>query len=56
MREICGTPLPLVDRCARERDLAAVRALLTEEVFARAWAEGRAMSLEKAASYALTDA
>jgi tetratricopeptide (TPR) repeat protein len=56
IREAIGAPLPPVDRRAHEHDLVAVRAHLAEEAFAQAWAEGQAMSLEQAASYALTDA
>ncbi len=55
IREAIGAPLPPVDSGAQERDLAAVRAHLTEEAFARAWAEGQAMSLEQATRYAETD-
>jgi predicted ATPase/transcriptional regulator with XRE-family HTH domain len=55
IREALGAPLPPVDRGAHERDLATVRAHLAEETFARAWTEGHAMSLEQAASDALTD-
>ncbi|MBA2449128.1 MAG: hypothetical protein H0V51_14000 [Chloroflexi bacterium] len=36
-----------------ERDRAAVWARLSEEAFATAWAEGRAMALEQAVAYAL---
>jgi hypothetical protein len=40
---------------AYERQMAAARASLGEEAFAAAWAEGRALSLEAAASYALEE-
>ncbi len=40
------------DRIEAERDLAAVRAQLSEEAFAAAWAKGRAMPLEQAIAYA----
>ena len=40
-------------RTAHDRDLAILREHLGEAVFAQAWAEGRAMSLEQAADYAM---
>jgi len=55
IREAIGAPLPPVDRGAQEYNLATIRAHLTEEAFARSWAGGRAMSLEQAARYAVTD-
>jgi hypothetical protein len=36
-----------------DRTLVAVRAQLSVEAFAAAWAEGQAMTLEQAISYAL---
>ncbi len=38
-----------------DRDLAATRAMLGEEAFALAWAEGQAMTLDQAVEYALQD-
>jgi tetratricopeptide (TPR) repeat protein len=38
---------------ARDRQIAAVRAALGDEVFAAAWAEGQAMTLEQAIAYAM---
>ncbi len=38
-----------------EDDLAAARRGLAEPVFTRAWAEGRAMSLDQAITYAFAD-
>jgi predicted ATPase len=40
----------------RERDVAALRLVLDEAACANAWAEGRAMTLEQAVTYALEDA
>jgi hypothetical protein len=37
------------------RDVALVRALLDEDAFARAWDEGRAMTLEEATALALAN-
>ena len=42
-----------MDRDSEEHELAVVRAALGEEQFVAAWKEGRAMSLELAADYAL---
>ena len=53
LRQGIGAPLPPSERAAYERDVAAVRGGLGEEVFAAAWAEGRAMSSEQAIAYAL---
>ncbi len=44
------------DRIEIEREIAAVRTQLGEETFAPAWAEGRAMTLEQAITYALMGA
>jgi tetratricopeptide (TPR) repeat protein len=41
------------DRQLYAQNLAIVRSLLSEEVFARAWSEGRAMSMEQAIEFAL---
>jgi hypothetical protein len=41
------------DRVDVEHDLPTVRAQLGETSFAAAWAEGRAMTLEQAITYAL---
>lgn len=42
----------LADRVEYERNLATIRAALSEEAFAAAWAEGQAMTLERAIAYA----
>ncbi len=44
-----------VDRHPYERNVAAVRSALGEEAFGKAWAEGRAMSMEQAIEYALEE-
>ena len=51
LRERLGAPLPPVDRAAYDSVLAACRAQLGEAVFERAWAEGKAMSLEQAIDF-----
>jgi len=43
------------DRIEYDRYVAAVRAQLDEAVFAAAWAEGRALTLEQAIEYALSE-
>ncbi len=40
------------DRIEAERDLSAVRAQLSQEAFAAAWAQGRALTVEQAVAYA----
>ena len=47
-----GAVLWHVDRLEYERNLAAALAALTEEQFTAAWAQGQAMSLEDAITYA----
>jgi len=56
MRERIGRPLTPGLLAAHERALAAVERRLDPEAFAAAWAEGRAMSLDEAIAYALTEA
>jgi tetratricopeptide (TPR) repeat protein len=53
LRETSGRPLEPVYRGEYERQVAAVRDTLGEKAFAADWAEGRAMTLEQAAAYAL---
>jgi hypothetical protein len=47
------TGFAVYDREERERIVAASRADLDAAEFARRWADGRAMTLEEAAAYAL---
>ena len=53
LREAIGAPLHPVERDVYDRAVAAARAALSEEAFATAWAEGRAMTMEQAVAYAL---
>ena len=53
--EAIGAAMWPADRLEYERSVTAARAALSEEVFAAAWAEGRAMTLEQAVAYALED-
>jgi non-specific serine/threonine protein kinase len=48
LREAIGAPLQPGDRAEHDRSVMAVRAALTEDAVAAAWAEGRAMSIEQA--------
>lgn len=48
LREAIGTPVPPVYRLDYERVVAKARAQLGSETFARAWAQGRTMTLEQA--------
>lgn len=45
----------LAERQDREASLAAAQAALGEEGFAKAWAEGQALTLNEAVEYALRD-
>ncbi|MDE3089921.1 MAG: tetratricopeptide repeat protein [Chloroflexota bacterium] len=53
LRKATGIPVPPYRRADYAHHLAAVRARLDEEAFAKAWAEGRALTLEQAIEYAL---
>jgi predicted ATPase/DNA-binding SARP family transcriptional activator len=53
-REVIGVALPACDRALHEPHLAAARSLLGEAAWNEALAEGRAMSLDQAAEYALS--
>jgi hypothetical protein len=53
LREALGTPLPPEQRAGHDRAVQAAHAALSEEAFAAAWAEGRALPLEEAVHLAL---
>lgn len=53
LRETMGAPLPVYARAEYDRHMAQVRARLDRAAWNTAWNEGRAMSLERAADYAL---
>jgi hypothetical protein len=53
LRERGTRPLTPHEQIARERRLAPARQALSAEEQAAAWAEGRAMTLERALTYAL---
>jgi predicted ATPase/DNA-binding SARP family transcriptional activator/DNA-binding CsgD family transcriptional regulator len=57
VRETSGIQLPAFTRSSMDYEgrLAAVRAELGEEVFEKAWEEGRAMTLGEAVEYALSE-
>ena len=54
--EAVGAVLDADDRIVYEQGVTSARAQLSEEKFERAWAEGRAMSMERAIEYALEEA
>jgi tetratricopeptide (TPR) repeat protein len=53
VREAIMAPVPLSDRPAYDRSIAAIRQMLPQEAFSAAWAEGRKTSLEDAVNEAL---
>ena len=53
LRQEMGCARSAYQSIAYERQVGPVRAILTAEAFARAWYEGRAMSLDDAVRYAL---
>lgn len=53
IREAIGIPMPLLDRSHQEEAIARARAECDQAAFARAWAEGRAMTLDQAIAFAL---
>jgi hypothetical protein len=53
LREAAGKPPQPGWRSACDQLILAARGALTEEAFAAAWAEGRALTLEEAVAYAL---
>jgi predicted ATPase/DNA-binding SARP family transcriptional activator len=55
LREAIGAPVPPSEQEAHNRQLRLAREMLGEEAFAAAWAEGRAMSLEDAVAFALSE-
>jgi predicted ATPase/DNA-binding SARP family transcriptional activator/DNA-binding CsgD family transcriptional regulator len=55
LREEVGVPLPPADRPDYDHSVAAARSQLDEAAWETAWAEGKAMGLEKAIEYALSE-
>jgi tetratricopeptide (TPR) repeat protein len=55
LRESAGVPLPPVHRADYERARAAARAALDELAWRTAWAEGRALLMQQAIAYALSE-
>jgi tetratricopeptide (TPR) repeat protein len=53
LREALGMPLPREEQTGHDRAVRAMRAALSEDVFATTWEEGRAMPLQTAISLAL---
>ena len=55
LRTAIAFPIPRSRQTRYDRGVAAARAHLDEDTFAAAWAEGRAMTLEQATTYALEE-
>ncbi len=56
LREAIAVPLTPAERVDYERVVVLTQTALGRDVFAAAWATGRAMMLEEAIEYALSDA
>jgi len=52
-REAMQNPRPPIEQADVERDMAAIREMIDEEAYAAAYAEGKAMTMEKAIACAL---
>ena len=55
LRQTLSSPQPAAEQKIQDGYIAAARSVLSTENFAQAWAEGRAMSLERAIDYALNE-
>jgi predicted ATPase/DNA-binding XRE family transcriptional regulator len=55
LRETLGAPMLLFQRHFNERGIASLRAQLDPAILAATWTEGRAMKLEQAVEYALSE-
>jgi hypothetical protein len=55
LHDSLGAPLAENERAGYDRELAALRVALEEPGFDSAWAKGRAMTVEQAISYVLTE-
>ena len=55
LREEIGSPLEQEEQARYDQDVAAARQALGDDAFAMDWAEGRAMTMEQAIQYALSD-
>jgi predicted ATPase/class 3 adenylate cyclase len=53
LREVLGSPLSPKERAKQQQEAASARQILGDAVFAAAWEEGRLMTSEQAAAYAL---
>jgi tetratricopeptide (TPR) repeat protein len=53
LRDTISTPLSTAEQADYDRCLSAIRANLEAAVFADAWAQGQAMTMEEAIAYAL---
>ena len=55
LRERIGSPLPTPGQKELEKTLTTAREALGEAAFAAAWDAGRAMTMEQAVEYALSE-
>lgn len=55
LRESIAVPLPPHEQVLYDRKMAQVRTALGEEVFSAAWEEGRVLTMDQAAAYALEE-
>ncbi len=53
---MAGALITPVERADYDRNIDALRATLSKPKFTNAWAQGRAMTLEQAIEYAISDA
>jgi predicted ATPase/DNA-binding SARP family transcriptional activator len=53
VRESIGAPLPRIEQGRYDRQVEQARAAVNQDTFAAAWEEGRALTWEQAADYAL---
>ena len=58
LRELIGSPMTPLERREYDQAVSNLRARIDETALAKAWAEGRALTMEQAIEYALekTDA
>jgi hypothetical protein len=53
LRESVNSPMTAIERAEYDQNISALRAHMDESAFAMAWAEGRALTMEQAITYAL---
>jgi hypothetical protein len=53
LRESANLPMLFIEQVEYDREVNDLRANMDESTFAKAWAEGRAMTMERAIAFAL---